>query len=232
MIKKIDLLGLQLDNYTVREALMQVDKYMDSDTLNVIEQISMQMLIDEEQSCELRKAMPLLNLTIIGEKEILQAAGISTMQRIKETEENDFMFEFLRRMERNRKSIFVLGENEKKILSLKSRLQEQFPKLGIVGECATEHCVGNLESVINDLNTLTPDVIVSILSSPMQEQFLQEHREKINASIWYGMGTIELGKRNTCMKNFLRTIVRFGKLKSSIDKYEEKEEKNDADSAL
>ena len=44
---------------------------------------------------------------MIGEKEIIQAAGLGTMQRIKETEENDFYFEFFKRVERNKKSVFL-----------------------------------------------------------------------------------------------------------------------------
>lgn len=45
MIKKIDIMGIGLDNYTVRESMRQVDNYLSNDVLNTIENISMQMLI-------------------------------------------------------------------------------------------------------------------------------------------------------------------------------------------
>ena len=44
MIKKIDVLGLPLDNYTVREAMRQIESYTSNNVLNTIESISMQML--------------------------------------------------------------------------------------------------------------------------------------------------------------------------------------------
>ena len=124
-----------------------------------------------------------------------QAAGLESMQRIRETEENDFYFEFFKRIERNKKSVFLLGDTQEKIDSLKAELTEDYPKLIFAGEYAVETCVGDLEAVINDMNATTTDVIISVLPSPMQEQFLYEHRDKMNANIWYGIGGIPVHKK-------------------------------------
>ena len=39
MLKKIDILGIEVDNYTVREAMMQVENYLDNTIMNTIETI-------------------------------------------------------------------------------------------------------------------------------------------------------------------------------------------------
>lgn len=57
--------------------------------------------------------------------------------------------------------------------------------------------MGDLEAVINDMNATTPDVIISVLPSPMQEQFLFEHRDKMNANIWYGIGGYRYIRKST-----------------------------------
>ena len=85
MIKKVDILGVKLDNYTVREAIMCVERYLGNHVLNVIESISAQMLIQSESDPVMKEILSSLDLAVIGEKEIIQAAGIGTMQRIKET---------------------------------------------------------------------------------------------------------------------------------------------------
>ena len=115
MIKKIDILGIQLDNYTVRESIMRVESWLDGSVIKTIEGISMQMLVDSENDPVLKEVLSSLDLAVIGEKEILQEAGIETMQRLKETEGNDFIAEFFKRVERNRKSVFLLGEQQEKI---------------------------------------------------------------------------------------------------------------------
>lgn len=76
MIKKIDILGLQLDNHTVREAMMQVEHYLNDDVLNTIENISMKTLLAAEEDPVVREAVETMDLTVISEKEIMQAAGL------------------------------------------------------------------------------------------------------------------------------------------------------------
>ena len=151
MIKKIDILGIQLDNYTVREAIMRVEAWYDNNMLNVIEMVSMQMLTESESDPVLKEVISSLDLAVIGEKGILQAAGVDTMQRIRETEENDFSDEFLKRVERNRKSVFIIGETQGAVDEFTQELREEYPKLVLAGAAATENCVGDLEGVINEI---------------------------------------------------------------------------------
>ena len=68
MIKKIDILGIQLDNYTVREAIMRVEAWYDNNMLNVIEMVSMQMLTESESDPVLKEVISSLDLAVIGEK--------------------------------------------------------------------------------------------------------------------------------------------------------------------
>ena len=124
MIKKIDILGVSLDNYTVREAIMCVERYLSNQVLNTIESISAQMLIESETDPILKETLGTLDLAVIGEKEIIQAGGFGTMQRIRETEENDFYFEFFKRIERNKKSIFLLGDTQAKLAELQQELKK------------------------------------------------------------------------------------------------------------
>lgn len=219
MIKKIDILGMQLDNYTVREAMMQVEQYLDGDVLTAIECVSSQMLLAAEEDTVLRDVITSLDLAVIGDREIIQATGEATMQRIRETEENDFFQEFFKRVERNHKSIYILGQTGEAISRLKEKLLEEFPKLTFLGEYAIDQCVGNLETVINEMNVTAPNVIVSVLPTPMQEHFFAEHKDKMNASIWYGVGDMMPQERHGGIREFCRSFIRREKLKSSIAKY-------------
>ena len=225
MIKKIDILGMQLDDYTVREAIHRVEAFPDDNFPKSIENISMQMLMETERDPVLKEVISSLDLAVIGEKEILEVAGAKTMQRMKETEGNDFFFEFMKRIERNRKRIFLLGETEEKTEKIKQQLLEEYPKLLLEGEYALENCVGNLEAVINDLNAANPDIVLSVLPAPKQEHFFWEHKDKISAKIWYGLGENGIGKKSGMKKKF-KSLLHRGRLKSSIEKYEKKMEEN------
>ena len=94
------------------------------------------------------------------------------------------------------------------------------PKLVLAGAAATENCVGDLEGVINEMNAATPDVIISIIPSPGQEHFLVEHRDKINANLWYGIGGFEVHRKRSRIKGFFWNLIHRVRLKNSIEKYE------------
>lgn len=221
MIKKIDILGLSLDNYTVREAIGQVETYLDSSEFNIIENVTMKMLLASETDETVQAALSSANLTVIAEQEIIQAASSAAKQRLQEARAGDFVSEFFRRIERNQKSIYLLGETDKRLVSVKRTLLEEFPKLVLAGESAIENCVGDLESVINEMNVTTPHVIISVLPAPAQEHFLMEHKDKMNANIWYGMGEWEFQKRGYGFGHKLFNQLRLVRLKSSMDRYKE-----------
>jgi N-acetylglucosaminyldiphosphoundecaprenol N-acetyl-beta-D-mannosaminyltransferase len=221
MTKKIDILGIQLDNHSVREAMRKVETYLGNQELNTIEKVSSGMLIGSEQDPVLKEMIKNLDLALIGEKEILKVAGIDTMQRIRETEENDFFFAFFDRMEKDGKKMFLLAETSEQLADAKAKLTELFPELAIDGTFALSECVGNEEAVINEINALTPDVIISVVSSPRQEHFFMEHKDKIGANLWYGLGNLDatFSKRN--MRTFFSGLIHFGRLKSISGKYQE-----------
>ena len=170
-----------------------------------------------------------LDLSVIGEKEILKAADADSMQRVQETEQNDFSYEFYRRIERNKRSIFVLGQTEEGVQKVKAELQEAFPKLILAGEYALENCVGNLDAVINEMNATTPDVIVSILPSPLQEHFFAEHKDKMSATIWFGMGELGVHGKKHGLGSFVKNRLHLGRLKNSMNKYHDQEKFGEAE---
>ena len=227
--KKIDIMGIGLDNYTVRESMRQVENYLSNDVLNTIENISMQMLIASETDPVVHNVISELDLSVIGEKEILKAADADSMQRVQETEQNDFSYEFYRRIERNKRSIFVLGQTEEDVQKVKAELQEAFPKLILAGEYALENCVGNLDAVINEMNATTPDVIVSILPSPLQEHFFAEHKDKMSATIWFGMGELGVHGKKHGLGSFVKNRLHLGRLKNSMNKYQDQEKSGEAE---
>ena len=112
MIKKIDIAGLQLDNYTVREMIMKIDRCMSERNFTTIEEINMDTLHMAASDEDVKEAIGVLDYTVIADTGILSAASAETMQRKHEIEDHDFFYELFKRLERNHKNIFILGESE------------------------------------------------------------------------------------------------------------------------
>ena len=225
MVKKIDILGMEIDNYTVREAMIQVEGYLNQTGMSMIETVSMKMLeLAGEENC-VKECMEMLDLAVIGEKEILVAAGFQSNQRTKEIVEHDFFREFLKRIIRSRKRVFLLGDTVDAVDKLEDYLKEEYEKLIIEGRCALEEKSGDIEGVVNEVNGVSPDVIFSILSSPVQEQFLLENKGKLDAKIWYGIGDdYETHSGIRRLSRIAGRLIHKKRLQSQLHKYQNENE--------
>lgn len=225
MIKKIEILGMQLDNYTVREAMLQVEEYLNNTVMNTIEAVSMEMLVKSQTDEALKECIAGLDLAIIIDKEILKAAGVNSAQRMKETVENDFFKEFMKRAARNNRMVYLLGNTGTDIEKLQEFLSENYGKLKICGEYALENCNGDWDNVINEINIAEPEIILSGLPTPEQEYFLKENKEKLNVKIWYGLGEQYNRKKGvSVVAEFVKKLIHKGMMQSMLSRYEKDEE--------
>ena len=220
MIKKIEILGIQLDNYTVREAMLLVEGYLNNTVMNTIEAVSMEMLVRAKEDELLRESIENLDLAIVDEKEILKAAGVNTTQRIRETVEKQFFKEFMKRTIRNGRTVYLFGETKQQIDELMEFLSEDYDRLKNVGSFALENCSGDYDSVVNEINIASPDIILSVLPTPEQEYFLAENKGKINAKVWYGLGSNYAKAQGVrYIRSLAKKIRHKGMLHSMLSKY-------------
>jgi len=221
MIKKIELSGIAIDNYTVREAMLMVESYLDNVNMNTIEAISMEMLVRAREDETLKGCIEGLDLAIINEKEILYAAGVKSPQRMKETAERQFFKEFMKRIIRNNKTVYLFGATKERLEELEEFLLEDYDRLNIIGKFAMEDCIGDFDGVVNEINIASPDVIFSVLPTPEQEYFLVENKEKLSAGIWYGLGSNYAGKQGLgYVTGLVKRMIHKGMLKRMVSQYD------------
>lgn len=225
MVKKLDILGMEIDNYTVRESIMQVEVYLNQTGMSVIETISMKMLDMAGEDATVRACIDQLDLAVIGENEILSAAGVSSAQRKREILDHEFFREFMKRIIRNHKKVFLLGENTGDVDKLEAYMQEEYDKLIIAGRCALEEKSGDNESVVNEVNSVSADAILSILPTPLQEQFLMENKLKLDARVWYGLGDgYEARSGLRRFSRFAGRLIHRKRLQSRLNQYQNENE--------
>lgn len=221
MIKTIDVAGIRLDNYTVREAIMNLEREMSDQGFHTIEEVNTDTLMLAASDDTVRRALMALEHTVISENSILEAVGASNYQRKHEIEHHDFFYELMKRMERGRKRIYLIGDTQERTDAMLACIAQQYPRCQLVGSAMLEGWDGTTDAVINDINAATPDVVISILPSPQQERFLLENKDKLFANLWYGMGTMRLAGEKKGIVGFFRKYIRMHKLEKQIHSYGE-----------
>lgn len=216
------ILGVAIDNYTVRESMLLIDEYINSDYLNTINIIFTDTLIKASEDSEFQEYVEETDLNIIGDKTILEAVGYMDSQRIKEVEENAFLAQFMKHILRNRQSVFILCEDRKSTEEISEYLLERYEDLVIVGTHAVEDHLDD-DSIVNEVNSVSPDIILSFLESPFQEEFIAKNKTKLSAKLWFGWGSnLNLTIRASIKHNWLVNTISKELFKKRVAKFVDK----------
>lgn len=210
MIKEITVAGIKLNSYTAMENLTRIGKNLDDHVFTTVEEIYMRtLLLAKEDEC-VKDVVEAMDVTVIAENGIWDAVEENTSLRKREVEKREFFFQLMRILERNKYSIFILGEQSQEIAKTCEYISEEFPRLNIVGTAVVEENGGAEEGIINDINTIAPDVIISVLPSPMQEHFLANHKAMLSTRLWYGIGSGKVvGQKHSLKYIFLKKMRKY-----------------------
>ena len=222
MDKKINVLDVEIDNNTAKETMREVMTYMDKELISVIELITSDVLIKCKENETLKYDIAQSDLVLAGEKDVLELAGITDRKKLQEADTHLFLKMILRFFHKNNNKIFILTENEETRTNFKDYLQEYYNGIKVVGaECVPDDNSMD-DMILNSINGMEPDCVISILPSSIQEAFVARNRILLNARIWLGLGNdVHLPKgikrkkpiHDFLIKYFLKREVEKEKLK-------------------
>lgn len=228
MMKKMDLAGVRIDDYNIREAMRKVEIYLNNESMNTVETITMNTIVAAGEDEEVRQCLEKMDLVIAGEKEILELAGVVSSQRIREVEDREFFYEFMKRAVRNHQTFFLLSQTEEEIRELDAFLQDLYDnRVQICGQYAFEDCLGDEADIVNEINGVSPRIILSTLPTPEQEHFLHRHQGMFNAKIWYGISAeYDVTESRRGLKAWLKKLQCRFKVRQRVQSYENPEEED------
>ena len=190
MEEKINILDLDLDCITAKEALKRAIQFFDNDSPDTIEIVSMSTLMQYREDEEWKKMAGSMTLLLPGEAEILKAAEVSDKVKIKETEDGTFLKLFIKYLEKNRRNIYVLAQTEEELLKAEGLIKRYSRGIRISGHSIPGQEGAGEENIVNDINGTETDCILSVLPPPYQEEFIFRNRALINVSVWLGCGVM------------------------------------------
>ena len=183
-MRKMEVLGIPMKDLTIRESMKKVEQFFADEKVSTIALITMKGLIKAQDSSEIKEWMSSLDMTVAVDVDILHAADINYRSRIHDVENNVFISEFLKKLVRQRKTVYLMSQTEESLKKLEGDLLSCEEGLRIVGKAVVDDLEHDDDLVIIDMNMKTPSVLISNLESPKREQFLKENNMKMNVRIW------------------------------------------------
>ena len=223
MQEKIQVLEVELDNCSAKEAMKRVVEYVNMERMNVVEMVTMNTLARFQESEEDAKLFELFDLVLPSDRGILQAADIHDERRLKEVDELLFIKMVMRYLQKNHIKVFLLSETEVSRLQFEQYIQEEYGGLKIIGSISLEEHGNSDDMFLNLINGAEVQCVLSTLPSPLEENLISKNKSLVNARVWFGFGPLirEINKEKKGWQKFKENILR-RILKKEVEKQKKK----------
>jgi UDP-N-acetyl-D-mannosaminuronic acid transferase (WecB/TagA/CpsF family) len=186
-MQKINILGVAITDYSLKESLIKLDSFIGGGGLNTILYVTTPMLIMAGENEEEKNEIEAMDMTLCGDADILKVAEIKSVSRLYEVENQVFLKEFLRRLVLGGGKVYLLAESEEEVDSLQGELENIQKDIQIVGKSVIPDGGEGLEEIINRINDIAPIAVISRFPSGGQEKWMIEAKPFVNAEVWLGI---------------------------------------------
>ena len=214
MENKLSVFGIGIDSRPAKESLKAAIELMDGEGLSTIEILTMDMLLKERDNEEIKEILAKMDLVLPESEAMLKMAENPEVKHAAETaEKRGFLQMYLKYLQKYKKRVFLLAEDDRQCEQVSELLKKEYRGILLTGSGVLPEG-GEEESVINEINGLEIDCILSVLSSPHQELFAENARNMLSAKMWLGLSRMlrkkqEEGKKTYKAKNFfIRNLFR------------------------
>ena len=181
----VELLGLNIDNYTFEEAITTAKELIDGHKVSQVVTINPEMFQTAEKDQNFAN--------IIKEAEMVIPDGVGVKIALKLTGKDvaripgiDFAKRLLKEAASSGIPVAIVGSKEEVITRAVTNLQKEISGLNIV--YYHNGYFNNDEEIYNELKAKSPKLILVALGSPKQEQFIYNAKKLLNPALMIGVG--------------------------------------------
>lgn len=188
MSDKLNVLGIYIDNCTAKEAMKEAVGYMESDPVSVIDMVTVDAVMEMGTETGLKEEISEFDLVLAGDKTILEAADITERKYLQETENRLFVKMFLRYLHKNHTRVYLLVESEEEGRNLFDYLEKYYGGIQIGGMAKVSAMNRADDMLVNAINGAEVECVLSLLSSPLQEDLAVKNKGVLNTRVLLGLG--------------------------------------------
>ena len=125
-----------------------------------------------------------------------EAAKTDDARLLRETDNKLFLRMFLKYLQKNHHKIYLLAASQEELVKAEEALARYNQGIRVVGDAVIHPEDGELtdadriHGIVNAVNGSEADCILSVLPSPVQEDFIEQNRALIDTRVWIGCGSV------------------------------------------
>lgn len=184
-MKEIDVNGLIVRDYALKESLNNVNDYLREPRLHSIAYVSNSFLQEVGMNKEKKDYFKLLDMTVCDET--IEGKDRETGQiALAGGKGNDFFETVLRNIAAQSRGIYLIGEDENEIENIKNFILSYDGNAKFSGYYIFSKN-SEIDDLFNDINNILPSAIITNLPWLYQGKLIAEGRRMLAVSVWIGI---------------------------------------------
>lgn len=210
MNDRINVLDINIDKFTAKQAMKCFIEFIQTDPIDVIEMVTVESMMQMNETPDLKAYTCDFELILAGESTILESAGVTDKNYLLEAEKQTFLKMLFRYLHKNHKRVYLLVDTQEEGQALYSFLEHHYRGIQIRGMAKVVDEDRADDMIVNAVNGADIDCVISVMSSPLQEDFILKNRSLLNARVWLGLGreVLDLKQTGIMQNRFTQFIMK------------------------
>ena len=187
MHRQTDIMGVKVDLVSEDYLLHITNVYLSNSKLNMYILLTPELCLKAQEDEAYRQYIEDADLVLPSEKHIVDMQGELAEDKNVVLSYNSLVT--MAKRLREEKVIYLLCQDEDEVRRVTEFCRRTIPKFSIRGTYCYDDHLGD-EQIVNAINGVAPDILISTLPSPLQEQWIMENRTQVNAKLFIGMGGV------------------------------------------
>ena len=185
---KVEILGVPVASLTMREAVEQVEHWMDERRGALIATANAEMIMNATRDEELLEILRAADLVVPDGAGTVWAAhhlGYAMPERVAGY---DLTQELLKRAPEKHRRVFFFGSAPGVAEKARQKAEALYPGIQVVGVRNGYFNEAEEPEIIREIREAEPDLLLAALGVPKQEKWLKKHKKELGVPVSIGVG--------------------------------------------
>ena len=184
----VEILGVPVASLTMREAVVQAERWMDERHGALIATANAEMIMNATRDEELFEILRAADLVVPDGAGTVWAAHHLGHEMPERVAGYDLTQELLKRAPEKNRRVFFFGSAPGVAEKAKQKAEAIYPGIQIVGVRNGYFSEDEVPAIIRMIREAQPDLLLAALGVPKQEKWLKKYKEKLGVPVSIGVG--------------------------------------------
>lgn len=197
-MEKVSIFGVDIDNLNMDETVSIVEEYLKSDKLNVIFTPNTEIVMAAKEDETIKEMVNSADIVIPDGIGLIYGSKIRKKPLKERVTGFDISIKMLEIANENKYSIYLLGGKDGVARDAGEKIKKDYPDVNVAGyhhgffKGSHRDILDSEEEsmIVNEINSLNPDIIFVGLGFPGQEKWIYHNRNRINSKVIIGNGGV------------------------------------------